>query len=68
MCELAVEGAFFTNKFLLGFTSDLLEKTRFKILIYGLRVKNFFVDDVYGTYPSVEGKSANRIGSSYTTR
>lgn len=30
--------------FLVGLTSDLLEKTLFKIFVYGFLVKNFFVD------------------------
>jgi hypothetical protein len=51
-CEVAVEGTFFMNKFLLGFTSALLENTLFNILVYGFLVKNFLVDEVIGCYPN----------------
>jgi hypothetical protein len=46
-CELAVDGIFFMNRFLFGFTSDLLENTLFNILVYGFLVRNFLVDEVY---------------------
>jgi hypothetical protein len=60
--EFAVIGAFLTNTILFGFTSALLENTLFKIFVYGLRVKNFFVDDVEGIEPNAG--NSNRIGSS----
>lgn len=59
-------GTFLRKTFLLGFTSALLENTRFKIFVCGLRVKNFFVEEVAGIDPSAGNSS--RIGSSYTSR